>query len=125
MKQKGLKTVPKITDGETRIKAMKGGLEKYFSEMTWKIGKLEKMGWVKVGMMSDGVKVETEKIEIVEIPKEKIKKTDIPTEEIKVDEIKEYPTDDKIKEFLNEKGVKFHHATGTKKLRGLYDANTK
>lgn len=107
MKDKGKKTVPPITDGEVRIKAMKGGLEKYFSEMAWRIGNLEKMGWTKVGVISKAVEVEVEEIKVVEIPNDK------------------YPPNDEIKAWLKEHNVNFHHALGTEKLRRLYDANTK
>ena len=121
MKQKGSKTVPPITDGITRIKAMKDGIEKYFSEMAWEIGKLQNRGWQKVGVMSDAVKVETEEIELSEIPTENVE-IEGANEGVKTPE---YPTDEEIKTFLKENGVKFHHALGTKKLRELYDANTK
>lgn len=120
MAVKGKKTVPVLKDGVTRIKAMRDGVESYFSEMAWEIGNLERHGWMKVGVMSDAVKVESEEIVISEIPSGDTTIVDTGSE---ADDI--YPTDDEIRDFLKEKGVKFHHATGTKKLRRMFDENKK
>lgn len=96
-----------------KIKAMKGGMVGYFSEMVWDIGNPEKHGWEKIGEVSDTVVVETEEVQI----KEEIKEVKIPTD----DDL--YPDIDEIRAFLKDKGVKFHHATGIKKLKVLYDEN--
>jgi len=107
---------------EQKIKAMRGDLYGEFSQMVWDIGNLERHGWREIGTKSKAVEVEAEKIPIV--------KTEVKVES--VEEKKEekpkvadsdvlYPTDDQIKEVLREKGVKFHQALGTKKLRKLYE----
>jgi len=106
------KEARKTKDGNNRIKAMRDGVEGLFSPRAWDLGRMEDEGWIKVGVMSDAVKVEVEAIETVEIPVDPKKEAD---------DI--YPTDDEIRAFLKEKGVKFHHATGTKKLRGMFDGN--
>ena len=98
-----------------KIKAMKGGVVGLFSEMAWKIGNPTKHGWEKVGEVSDAVMVETEEVQI----KEEIKEVPIPTD----DDL--YPDKEEIKAFLKEKGVKFHHAEGEKKLRKRYDETKK
>ena len=108
------KLARKTKDGVKRIKAMRDGVEGLFSQRAWDLGKMEKEGWIRVGVVSDAVKVDVEEIEIVDIPIDPEKEAD---------DI--YPTDDEIRAFLKEKGIKFHHATGTKKLRGLFDENKK
>lgn len=99
------------------IKAVnRNGLEGYFTELAWKVGKPENHGWRKVGVTTKAVMTEAEEIEVVSL-----KVTDIP--EATDDDL--YPTDDEIRDFLKENDVKFHPKLGSKKLRDLYDANKK
>lgn len=91
---------------------MKGSLEATFSDRAWEIGNPEKHGWVKVGVKSDAVVVETEPIPIVD---------DV---EITTDEDL-YPTDDEMRVELTKRGVKFHPNTGRVKLKIKYDDSKK
>jgi len=50
-----------------RIKAMKGGGVKLFSQHTWDIAHPETQGWVRVGVVSDAILVDSEEIPIVEV----------------------------------------------------------
>lgn len=114
MGTKGTKVAPKYKDPEGRVLAMKGDLQKWFGIEAWRIGGLEKHGWVKVGVMSDAVKVEAEEIKISEIPTTEVKEPeDTPTDG--------YPSEDEMKDFLKEKGVRFSPNIGIEKLKQRYD----
>ena len=113
---------------EGHVLAMKGGGQKWFSDGLWDTGTPQRVGWQRLGDVDAIDEIETEKILIVEtkIPDEKV------TEEVIVEvaEAKDYPPDKEIREFLAglaEQGKikKVHHATGQKKLREVYDENTK
>lgn len=90
------------------IKAMKGNMEAIFSLRAWEIGNPEKHGWIKIGVKSAAVDVDSEKIEIVEITDDSL-----------------YPTDDEMKAELTVLGVKFSKNIGTVKLKARYDDNKK
>ena len=136
-----------------KIKAMKAGGVKMFSQRTWDIAHPETQGWTKVGEADGLAPIEAEEIitteieepttiekEVVvqEIPiKEMVLEKPTPestTIEKKVIEVIEipigetddslYPTDDEIKAFIIEKtGKAPHHMAKTKRLRELYDEN--
>ena len=119
---------------QKKIKAMKNGMEGWFSEFDWRVGNPEKHGWKKIGEADaiDGIPakeftLDKKEIEVVEIEDDDPAKDVV--KEVVVEE-KDYPSDDEIREYLNglaEQGKikKPHHATGQKKLRKLYDENTK
>ena len=94
---------------QKKILAMKGNLEGSFSPHAWRIGNMERHGWVRVGDAEE--KVDVGDVEVIPIVPQK-------------EEDDKYPTDDEIRDFLKEKGVKFHPSTGTKKLKKLYDENS-
>jgi len=134
---------------EGYVLAMKNGIEKWFNDYLWERLPAHKNGWQLVGTTEPIEEIAIEEIEIKEEPKEKeppeekdaipIIKKEIPDEEIKVTDKgvedkaegeKVYPSDDEIRDFLNEladkgKIKKPHHLAGTKKLRAIYDENTK
>lgn len=113
------------------VLAMKNGIEGWFNEYAWNIGKPEKHGWEKCGTIEDIDKIDVEAVGTVEVIK-----TEIPNEDTKIvvenveEEEKDYPTDDEIRVYLNglaDEGKirRPHVATGQKKLRKYYDENTK
>ena len=111
------------------IKAMKGNLEAEFSQMVWDIGKLERHGWREVGVKSKAVEVDAKKIPIIK-GEIKVEPIDAVKDEVNDDLAAKpkvsdsdtlYPSNDQIKDELREKGIKFHQALGTKKLRKLYE----
>ena len=115
-------TAPKYKDTEGRVKAMRGGIEKWFGEHAWKIGNLEKLGWVKVGVRSDAVEVEAEEIKISEIPDGDVETVDVGGTVADNAQV-EYPSEEEMKAFLKEKGVRFNPSIGIDKLKERYDAN--
>lgn len=105
--------------GEKQIKAVNAaGLEGVWSEFAWEIGKPEKHGWRKIGVVNVEDIVETEEVDLAG-EKVEIKTTKIPSDNDL------YPSDDEIRAELKEKEIKFHPNLGTVKLRKLYDENTK
>ena len=107
--------------------AIKDGKHKYFSDRAWDIGNPTKYGWVELGNVEAIEEIKVEKIEIVETDPDADEKVDekVEQKEQPKDVQKEYPTDEEIKKYLKDNNIKFHHMSGTKKLRAIYDDNTK
>ena len=123
-----------------RVKAMRNGKVKLFSQMTWDIAHPETQGWQKVGEMTDAIMVETEEIPIIKTDIEVVDvdgnltatATEVvaePTQQEIDDDL--YPTNEEIRVYLNklfDEGAidkPPHHLAGTKKLRAMYDESSK
>lgn len=85
-----------------------------FSDNAWKILGKNKGGWVEF----DGVN------KVVNVPQQIIEFQAKKRAEVSA-EIAQPITESEIKDWLTEKGIKFHPKTGYDKLKILYDANQK
>ena len=125
-----------------KVKAMKNGAIKLFSQHSWDIANPEREGWEKLGVVRESVTVGVEQIplmdgnEIVPIVVSEVGEVEAGDNLTATQTDEEldgalYPTDEEIRAYFqglfdNGEIPKMpHHALGTKKLRKFYDENSK